>query len=134
MHLQLPRRTAKGMQSKWHLQPPRGSIEPFIVKSPTEMATWGSLLLTAASADASAGDAALAWQLYGEASAAARMLGHDHADVHTYYAITSEISQNVSGILLGRCRLPWPPAGAWRQAPDHDSDHGPADHGFGVLG
>lgn len=64
-------------------------IESFINRSPIEMATWGSLTLTAAAASAAAGDASQAWQLYGEASAAARMLGHDHADLYTIFGPTS---------------------------------------------
>jgi hypothetical protein len=64
-------------------------IEPYISRSPIELAMWGSLMLTAAAAAASAGDAAQAWELYGEAGAAARMLGHDHTDVHTIFGPTT---------------------------------------------
>jgi hypothetical protein len=64
-------------------------IEPFLSRSPIEMAIWGGLMLTAAAAAASAGDTARAWELYGEAGAAARMLGHDHADLHTIFGPTS---------------------------------------------
>jgi hypothetical protein len=64
-------------------------IEPYISRSPIEMAVWGSLLLTAAAAAASAGDAAQAWELFGEAGAAARMLGHDYADLHTIFGPAS---------------------------------------------
>jgi transcriptional regulator with XRE-family HTH domain len=71
-------------------------IEPFLSRSPIELAIWGGLMLTAAAAAASAGDAAQAWELYGEAGAAARMLGHDHADLHTIFGPTSVAMYGVS--------------------------------------
>jgi transcriptional regulator with XRE-family HTH domain/tetratricopeptide (TPR) repeat protein len=70
-------------------------VEPSINRSPIELATWGSLLLTAAAAAAATGDATQAWQLYGEATTASRMLGHDHADVYTIFGPTSVAMQGV---------------------------------------
>ena len=64
-------------------------LEPQADRSTVELATWGGLTLTAASAHAQTGNSPTAWQLFGEASAAGRRLGHDHADLHTIFGPTS---------------------------------------------
>jgi hypothetical protein len=64
-------------------------LEPTIDRSVVDLATWGSLTLTAASAAAQSNDIAQAWQLLGEATSASRTLGHDHADLHTIFGPTS---------------------------------------------
>jgi hypothetical protein len=64
-------------------------LQPYVGRSTVDLATWGSLTLTAATAAAQAGDTSAAWQRYGEAIAAARQLGHDHADLHTIFGPTS---------------------------------------------
>ena len=63
-------------------------IEPLMSHSPSSLAIWGSLMLTAAAAAAQSGDAPEAWHLLGEASAAARMLTRDHADLHAIFGPT----------------------------------------------
>ncbi len=59
------------------------------------VATWGGLLLTAAVAAARQGDSGEAWELVGEAKAAARRLRTDHADLHTIFGPTSLAIQGV---------------------------------------
>jgi transcriptional regulator with XRE-family HTH domain len=65
------------------------TIEPGKTQTPLSLASWGGLLLTAAVASARAGDEAAAWELLGEARAAGRMLGFDHADIHTIFGPTN---------------------------------------------
>jgi hypothetical protein len=57
-----------------------GGLERRLDASPAHLATWGGLILTAAVAAARQGDGGEAWELVGEAKAAARRLGTDHAD------------------------------------------------------
>jgi hypothetical protein len=63
--------------------------------STAHFATWGGLLLTAAVAAARQGDGGEAWELVGEAKAAARRLRIDHADLHTIFGPTSLAIQGV---------------------------------------
>lgn len=64
-------------------------IEPSKGTTPQSLATWGGLLLTAAVAAARRSDRTKAWELLGEASAASRLLGVDHADVHAIFGPTN---------------------------------------------
>ena len=72
-----------------------GGLEPHLEASPAHLASWGGLLLTAAIAAARQGDDREAWELVGEAKAAARRLGTDHADLHTIFGPTSLAIQGV---------------------------------------
>jgi tetratricopeptide (TPR) repeat protein len=72
-----------------------GALEPGLDTSAAHLATWGGLLLTAAVAAARQGDGREAWELVGEAKAAARRLGRDHADLHTIIGPTSLAIQGV---------------------------------------
>jgi len=65
------------------------TIEPGTMQTPLSLASWGGLLLTAAVASARAGDESAAWELLGEARAAGRILGLDHADIHTIFGPTN---------------------------------------------
>jgi hypothetical protein len=58
------------------------TVEPGTMQSSLSLASWGGLLLTAAVACARAGEEPRAWELLGEARAAGRMLGMEHADIH----------------------------------------------------
>jgi hypothetical protein len=71
------------------------SLEPSLDFSTAHLATWGSLLLTAAVAAAHQSDAREAWELVGEAKAAARRLETDHADLHTIFGPASVAIQGV---------------------------------------
>jgi hypothetical protein len=71
------------------------SLEPRLDTSTAHLATWGSLLLTAAVAAAQQSDAREAWELVGEAKAAARRLETDHADLHTIFGPASVAIQGV---------------------------------------
>ena len=71
------------------------SLEPSLDASMAHLATWGGLLLTAAVAAAQQGDSREAWELVGEAKAAARRLGTDHADLHTIFGPASLAIQGV---------------------------------------
>ena len=72
-----------------------GGLERRLDASPAHLATWGGLILTAAVAAARQGDGGEAWELVGEAKAAARRLGADHADLHTIFGPTSLAIQGV---------------------------------------
>jgi hypothetical protein len=72
-----------------------GGLEPRLDASPAHLATWGGLILTAAVAAARQGDGHEAWELVGEAKAAARRLGTDHADLYTIFGPTSLAIQGV---------------------------------------
>jgi hypothetical protein len=72
-----------------------GALESRLDASTAHLATWGGLLLTAAVAAARQGDGREAWELVGEAKAAARRLGSDHADLHTIFGPTSLAIQGV---------------------------------------
>jgi hypothetical protein len=72
-----------------------GALEPRLDASAAHLASWGGLLLTAAIAAARQGDGREAWELVGEAKAAARRLGSDHADLHTIFGPTSLAIQGV---------------------------------------
>ena len=72
-----------------------GGLEPRLEASPAHLATWGGLILTAAVAAARQGDGREAWELVGEAKAAARRLGTDHADLNTIFGPTSLAIQGV---------------------------------------
>jgi hypothetical protein len=71
------------------------SLEPDLDTSTAHLATWGGLLLTAAVAAAQRGDGREAWELIGEAKAAARRLGTDYADLHTIFGPVSLAIQGV---------------------------------------
>lgn len=64
-------------------------VDPASVHTPRSLATWGGLLLTAAVAAARHTDESRAWELIGEASAASRMLGTDHADIYSIFGPTN---------------------------------------------
>jgi hypothetical protein len=70
-------------------------LESHLDASTAHRATWGGLLLTAAVAAARQDDSGEAWELVGEAKAAARRLGTDHADLHTIFGPTSLAIQSV---------------------------------------
>jgi hypothetical protein len=72
-----------------------GGLEPCLDASPAHIATWGGLMLTAAVAAARQGDGREAWELVGEAKAAARRLRTDYADLHTIFGPTSLAIQGV---------------------------------------
>jgi hypothetical protein len=75
-----------------------GGLETDLDTSAAHLATWGGLLLTAATAVARQGDSGEAWELVGEAKAAARRLGTDHvdhADLHIIFGPTSLAIQGV---------------------------------------
>jgi hypothetical protein len=72
-----------------------GDLESRLDVSTAHLATWGGLLLTAAVAAARLGDSGEAWELVGEAKAAARRLGTDHADLNTIFGPTSLAIQGV---------------------------------------
>jgi hypothetical protein len=65
------------------------TIEPGRMQTSVSLASWGGLLLTAAVASARAGDEPRAWELLGEARGAGRMLGTEHADIHTIFGPTN---------------------------------------------
>jgi hypothetical protein len=71
------------------------SLDPNLNASTAHLATWGGPLLTAAVAAARQGDGREAWELVGEAKAAARRLGTDHADLHTIFGPASLAIQGV---------------------------------------
>ena len=75
--------------------PPLAAWRLALDASAAHLATWGGLLLTAAIAAARQGDSGEAWELVGEAKAAARRLGTDHADLHTIFGPTSLAIQGV---------------------------------------
>lgn len=58
-------------------------------RSGRSLATWGALLLTAVVAAARSGDRSEAWELMGEAKAASRLLGTDHADLYAIFGPTN---------------------------------------------
>jgi transcriptional regulator with XRE-family HTH domain len=64
-------------------------IEPGKLKTPRSLALWGGLLLTAAVAAARNADQSGAWELLGEARAASRLLGTDHADIYAIFGPTN---------------------------------------------
>jgi hypothetical protein len=70
-------------------------LESRLDASTAHVATWGGLLLTAAVAAARQDDSGEAWELVGEAKAAARRLGTDHADLNTIFGPTSLAIQGV---------------------------------------
>jgi hypothetical protein len=70
-------------------------LESRLDASQAHLATWGGLVLTAAVAAARQGDSGEAWELVGEAKAAARRLGTDHADLNTIFGPTSLAIQGV---------------------------------------
>jgi len=70
-------------------------LEASLDTSAAHLATWGGLLLTAAVAAARQGDSGEVWELFGEAKAAARRLGTDHADLYTIFGPTSLAIQGV---------------------------------------
>jgi hypothetical protein len=70
-------------------------LESRLDASTAHLATWGGLLLTAAVAAARQDDSGEAWELVGEAKAAARRLGTDHADLNTIFGPTSLAIQGV---------------------------------------
>jgi hypothetical protein len=72
-----------------------GGLERRLDASPAHLATGGGLVLTAAVAAARQGDGGEAWELVGEAKAASRRLGSDHADLHTIFGPTSLAIQGV---------------------------------------
>jgi hypothetical protein len=72
-----------------------GALDSRLDASAAHLATWGGLLLTAATAAARQGNGREAWELVGEAKAAARRLGSDHADLHTIFGPTSLAIQGV---------------------------------------
>lgn|GEM_PF-1557520 len=71
------------------------SLEPELDTSTAHLATWGGLLLTAAVAAAQQGNGREAWELIGEAKAAARRLGTDYADLHTIFGPATLAIQGV---------------------------------------
>jgi hypothetical protein len=64
-------------------------VEPRHGRSGRSLATWGALLLTAVVAAARSGDHSEAWELMGEAKAASRLLGTDHADLYAIFGPTN---------------------------------------------
>jgi hypothetical protein len=70
-------------------------LESRLDASTAYLATWGGLLLTAAVAAARQGDSGEVWELVGEAKAAARRLGSDHADLNTIFGPISLAIQGV---------------------------------------
>jgi hypothetical protein len=70
-------------------------LESRLDASTAHLATWGGLLLTAAVAAARQGDSGEAWELVGEAKAAARRLQIDHADLNTIFGPTTLAIQGV---------------------------------------
>jgi transcriptional regulator with XRE-family HTH domain len=64
-------------------------IEPGKMQTPRSLAMWGGLLLTAAVAAARNTDESAAWELMGEARAASRLLGTDHADIYSIFGPTN---------------------------------------------
>jgi hypothetical protein len=70
-------------------------LESHLDASATELAMWGGLLLTAAIAATREGNGAEAWELIGQAKAAARQIGRDHVDLHTIFGPTSVAIQAV---------------------------------------
>ena len=65
------------------------SVEPARTASPTELATFGGLLLTAAVTAAGQGHVAQAWERLGQATVVARQLGRDLANLHTIFGPTN---------------------------------------------
>jgi transcriptional regulator with XRE-family HTH domain len=59
------------------------------LSTPLGLASWGGLLLTGAVACARMGDVPGAWELFGEARAASRILRTDYADIHTIFGPTN---------------------------------------------
>jgi hypothetical protein len=70
-------------------------LESRLDASTAHLATWGGLLLTAAVAAARQGDGGEAWELVGEAKAAARRLRTDYADLNTIFGPTTLAIQGV---------------------------------------
>jgi hypothetical protein len=70
-------------------------LESRLDASTAHLATWGGLLLTASVAAARQSNGGEAWELVGEAKAAARRLGIDHADLNTIFGPTSLAIQSV---------------------------------------
>lgn len=64
-------------------------IAPGRTTTPSGLASWGGLLLTAAVAAARSRDEPLAWELLGEARAASRLLATDYSDMHTIFGPTN---------------------------------------------
>jgi transcriptional regulator with XRE-family HTH domain len=64
-------------------------VEPGTVQTSRGLAMWGGLLLTAAVAAARNADESGAWELMGEARAASRLLGTDHADIYSIFGPTN---------------------------------------------
>jgi transcriptional regulator with XRE-family HTH domain len=60
-----------------------------IMQTPRSQAIRGALLLTAAVAAARSSDEPGAWELMGEARAASRLLGSDHADIYAIFGPTN---------------------------------------------
>ena len=65
------------------------AIEPGKMHTARSLAMWGGLLLTAAVAAARQGDESGAWEILGEARAASRFLGADHADLYAIFGPTN---------------------------------------------
>ena len=65
-------------------QPPM-TCRPAATSAPEEIATFGTLLLTAAVAAARMGEAAQAWEFLGHAKAAAAFYDRDHADLYAVF-------------------------------------------------
>lgn len=65
------------------------SVAPDKMSTAVGLASWGGLLLTGAVASARMGDGSRAWELFGEARTASRLLGFEHADVHTIFGPTN---------------------------------------------
>ncbi|HEX6075253.1 MAG TPA: helix-turn-helix transcriptional regulator [Micromonosporaceae bacterium] len=64
-------------------------IQPGKMQTSRSLATWGGLLLTAAVAAAGNADESGAWELMGEARAASRLVGTDHADIYSIFGPTN---------------------------------------------
>jgi transcriptional regulator with XRE-family HTH domain len=64
-------------------------IEPAKMQTARSLALWGGPLLTAAVAAARAADESGAWEILGEARAASRLLGADHADMYSIFGPTN---------------------------------------------
>jgi len=65
------------------------SLEASLGAVSVQLAMWGGLLLTAATAAACQCYAAEAWDLLGQATTASHQLGGDHADLHTIFGPTN---------------------------------------------
>jgi tetratricopeptide (TPR) repeat protein len=64
-------------------------VQPDRTQAPRSLALWGGLVLTAAVAAARNGARGEAWELLGEARAAARLLDHDYADMFVIFGPTN---------------------------------------------